>query len=109
MSYGYMAVAILSEVIATSFLRFVEGFSRPLPLAIVVVGYGLSFYFLSLTLKSLPTGIVYATLSGVGIMLISTIAWIFQGQKLDWPAILGMALIIAGALVLNLLSKASVH
>lgn len=105
----YLAAAILAEVTATSFLRMVDGLNRPVPLAIVLVGYGLSFCFLSLTLKAMPTGIVYATWSGVGIVLIAVIAWIFQGQKLDLAAVAGMALIILGALVMNLLSKASVH
>lgn len=109
MPYVYLAVAIIAEVIGTSCLRLTDGFSRLLPVAVVTLSYGISFFFLSMTLKFLPTGIVYATWSGVGIVLIAAIAWFFQGQKLDLVAVAGMGLIIAGVLVMNLLSKSAVH
>jgi small multidrug resistance pump len=76
---------------------------------LTVLGYGVSFYFLSIALRSIPTGIAYAIWSGAGIILISLIAWLFQGQKLDAPAVGGMGLIIAGLLVMNLLSESAPH
>jgi small multidrug resistance pump len=109
MTYLYLAVAILSEVIATSFLKISDGFTRPMPSAITVAGYAISFYFLSLALRTIPTGIAYAIWSGVGIVLITTIAWVFQGQKLDAPALGGLGLIVAGVVVINVFSKATAH
>lgn len=109
MTYLYLAVAILSEVIATSFLKVSDGFSKPIPSAITVAGYAISFYFLSLALRDIPTGIAYAIWSGVGIVLITAIAWVFQGQKLDAPALAGLGLIVAGVVVINVFSKASAH
>lgn len=109
MVYLYLAIAIAAEVCATTFMKLSDGFTRPAPSLVTVLGYAIAFYFLSVTLKSLPTGIVYAIWSGVGIVLIVLIAWIFQGQRLDAPAIIGMALIIAGVVVMNVFSKASPH
>ncbi|MCG2839634.1 SMR family transporter [Sandaracinobacter sp. RS1-74] len=109
MSYVYLGIAILAEVIATSFLKQSDGFTRPLPTVVTAVGYGVAFYFLSLSLREIPTGIAYAIWSGVGIVLIATIAWALQGQKLDLPAMLGMALIVAGVLVMNLFSRTTGH
>ncbi|MBU1346582.1 MAG: EamA family transporter [Alphaproteobacteria bacterium] len=109
MKYLLLAIAIVAEVIATTALKQSDGFSRPLWAVVCVVGYAVAFYFLSLTLKSIPTGVAYAIWSGVGIVLISAAAWAFQGQKLDWPAIVGMGLIIAGVAVMNLFSKTAVH
>ena len=83
MTYLYLGIAIVSEVAATTFLKLSDGFSKPLPSLVTVVGYAVAFYFLSLTLRSLPTGVVYAVWSGVGVVLIATIAWVFQSQKLD--------------------------
>lgn len=74
MTYLYLALAIVAEVVATTFLKLSEGFSRPLPSAVTVIGYAVAFYFLSLTLRNLPTGLVYAVWSGVGVVLIATIA-----------------------------------
>lgn len=107
--WGYLAIAIVSEVLATSALKASEGFKRPWPSLIVVVGYLVAFYCLSLTLRSLPVGVVYAIWSGLGIVLVSLIAWLLFGQKLDLPAIIGMGLIIAGVLVMNLFSRAVAH
>jgi small multidrug resistance pump len=109
MTYLYLAVAILSEVIATSFLKVSDGFTKPMPSAITVAGYAISFYFLSLALRTIPTGIAYAIWSGIGIVLITTIAWVFQGQKLDAPALGGLGLIVAGVVVINVFSKATAH
>ena len=108
-SYLYLAIAICAEVLATSFLKSAEGFTRLWPSVIVVVGYGIAFLCLSLTLRTIPTGIAYAIWSGAGIVLVSGIAWLFMGQKLDAPALLGMGLIIAGVLVINLFSQSVVH
>lgn len=109
MTYLYLAIAIVAEVIATSSLRACEGFTRLWPSVVVLVGYALAFYFLSLTLRSMSVGIVYAIWSGVGIVLISIIAWILFGQKLDVPAVVGIVLIIAGVAVINLFSKTVTH
>ena len=109
MTYLYLAIAIVAEVIATSSLRACEGFTRLWPSVVVLVGYALAFYFLSLTLRSMSVGIVYAIWSGVGIVLVSVIAWILFGQKLDVPAIIGIILIIAGVTVINLFSKSVAH
>lgn len=104
-----LAIAIVAEVIATSALKSSEGFSRWLPTTVVVAGYGLAFYCLSLALKSIPVGIAYAVWSGVGIVLVAGIAWVMHGQKLDAWAFVGISLIISGVAVLNLLSKSSAH
>jgi small multidrug resistance pump len=102
-------IAIVAEVFGTSFLRAAAGFTRPLPTLCVVAGYGLAFFLLSLTVEKLPVGVVYAVWSGAGVTLIAAIGWIFLGQKLDAAAIVGMALIVAGVVVLNLFSKISAH
>ncbi|MBV9930805.1 MAG: QacE family quaternary ammonium compound efflux SMR transporter [Alphaproteobacteria bacterium] len=104
-AYLTLAVAIVAEVIATSALKASEGFTRPWPAAIVVLGYVSAFYALSLTLKSMPIGIAYGLWSAVGIVLISAVGWIAFRQKLDLAAMTGLLLIIAGVLVVNLLSK----
>jgi small multidrug resistance pump len=109
MHWLYLAAAIVAEVIATSFLRASAGFTKPLPSIVVVCGYGLAFFFLSLTLEKVPVGVAYAVWSGVGVTLIAAIGWLFLGQKLDAAAILGMALIVAGVIVLNLFSKSAAH
>ena len=108
MPYFYLAIAIVAEVIGTSMLKEANGFQRLVPGIISLVAYICALFFLSLTLRSIPTGIVYAIWSGIGIVLIATVAWLLQGQKLDAPAIAGMALIILGVVVMNLFSKASV-
>lgn len=105
----FLAVAIISEVIATSALKASDGFSRLWPSLVVVTGYVIAFYFLSLTLKAIPVGVAYAIWSGVGMALIALIAWIFFGQALDIPAIIGLLLIVAGVVVLNVFSKTVTH
>ena len=105
----YLVVAIVAEVIATTALKASAEFTRPGPSAVVVVGYGLAFYFLAKTLQVIPVGITYAIWSGVGIVLITLIAWLVYGQSLDLAAILGLALIVAGVLVLNLCSRSIPH
>ncbi len=108
-AYLTLAVAIVAEVIATSALKASEGFSKLGPTAIVAVGYGVAFYFLSLTLKSMPVGIAYAVWSGAGIVLISAVGWFAFGQKLDLWAVIGMGLIVTGVLVVNVLSTSGGH
>lgn len=105
----FLALAIVGEVIATSALKSSQGFAKPVPSVVVVVGYGFAFYFLSLVLKSIPVGIAYAIWSGVGIVLIAAIAWLLHGQKLDGWAFLGIGLIVSGVAVLNLLSRSGAH
>lgn len=105
----FLSVAIVSEVIATSALKASEGFSRLWPSLIVAVGYLSAFYFLSLTLKTIPVGVAYAIWSGVGVVLIALIAWFFFEQALDTPAIIGILLIVAGVVVLNVFSKTASH
>ncbi len=107
--YTFLAIAIFSEVIGTLSLKASEGFSRLGPSIVVVVAYGLAFYILSLTLKTIPVGVAYAIWSGVGVTLVALIGWLVFGQKLDLPAIVGMGLIIAGVIVLNLLSNTAQH
>lgn len=101
----YLSVAIVSEVIATSALKAADGFTRPLPSLVVVAGYATAFWFLSLTLRTMPVGIAYAVWSGVGIALIALIGWLVFGQTLDAPALLGLALIVAGVVVLSVYSR----
>ncbi|MBB4052566.1 small multidrug resistance pump [Devosia subaequoris] len=108
-NYAFLAIAIVAEVIGTSALKASEGFSNLLPSILVVVGYGVAFYCLSMTLRTLPVGIAYAVWSGAGIVLVSLLGWMLYGQKLDLWAMLGIGLIIAGVLILNLLSKSTVH
>lgn len=108
-AYLTLAVAIVAEVIATSALKASEGFSKLGPTAVVAVGYGVAFYFLSLTLKSMSVGIAYAVWSGAGIVLISAVGWLVFGQKLDLWAVIGMGLIVAGVLVVNVLSTSGGH
>jgi len=105
----FLSIAIVSEVMATSALKASAGFTRPLPSLVVVVGYGVAFYFLSLTLKTVPVGVAYAIWSGAGVALIALVGWAFLGQRLDAPAILGLALIVAGVVVINVFSKSVSH
>lgn len=109
MHYFYLLIAIISEVIATSALKASEQFTKLTPSIVVIVGYGMAFYMLSLTLKVLPVGITYAIWSGVGIILVSVIGVLFYKQYLDAPAILGMLLIIVGVIVINVFSKSVSH
>jgi len=109
MSYLYLTIAIVAEVVATTALKASESFTKLIPSLMTVAGYGVAFYCLSLCLKSIHVGTAYAIWSGLGIVLISTVAAVLYKQVPDGWAILGMALIVAGVLVLNLLSKSSAH
>lgn len=103
--WAFLAIAIVSEVIGTSALKASEGFSKFWPSALVVAGYGVAFYFLSMTLESIPVGVAYAIWSGVGVALIAMLGWLIFGQKLDAPAIIGILLIVTGVVVMNTFSK----
>ncbi len=107
--WWFLAIAIVAEVVATSALKSSEGFSRLLPSVVVIVGYGVAFYCLSIVLKSVPVGIAYAIWSGMGIVLVTAIAWLMHGQKIDTWGFVGITLIVCGVAVLNLLSKTSAH
>ncbi len=107
MPYLYLAIAIVAEVIGTSALKAAEGFTRLLPSLVVIVGYGAAFYFLSLALKVIPVGIAYAIWSGVGVALITLIGWVLFKQRLDAPALAGLALIVAGVVVIQFFSGAA--
>ena len=103
--YGWLAIAILAEVIATTALKASDGFTRLWPSVITVLGYAVAFHGLSLTIRTVPLGLAYALWSGVGLVLITAIAWIVYKQRLDTPALIGLGLILAGVLVINLFSK----
>lgn len=106
-TYVYLLVAIVSEVIATSALKASAGFTQLWPSVLVVLGYGVAFYFLSLCLKTMPVGLAYAIWSGLGVVLVSLVGWLWYRQTLDFAALLGMGLIIAGVLVIHLFSRAA--
>ncbi len=109
MAYLYLAIAIVAEVAATSALKASAEFTRLLPSVVVVIGYGVAFYFLTLVLRTLPIGISYAIWSGVGIVLVSVVGAVLFKQIPDTPAIVGMGLIIAGVVVINVFSKTINH
>ena len=108
-AYLYLGVAIIAEVVATTALRAADGFTQLWPSIISILGYVVAFYFLSLTLRTMPVGLAYAIWSGVGIVLISLAGWLLYKQLLDLPAIIGMALIMAGVIVINVFSKTTLH
>lgn len=108
-TYAWLLVAIIFEVMATAMMKETEGFTRLLPTVIALFCYGVSFYFLAQTLKVMPVGIVYAIWSGTGVVLIALIGWVLFRQALDLPAMIGIALIIAGVAVINLFSKSVPH
>lgn len=109
MLYAMLVFAIVFEVLGTSAMQAAQHFTRLLPTVMMVVCYAIAFYFLSYTLKAIPVGIAYAIWSGLGIVLISLAGYFVFGQKLDFAALLGLGLIIAGVVVLNLFSKSTIH
>lgn len=109
MHWIYLLIAIVAEVIATSALKASAEFTRLVPSVVVVAGYLTAFYFLSLTLRTLPVAIVYAMWSGIGIALIALVGWLFLKQSLDAAALIGIGLIVSGVLVLNVFSKTVAH
>ena len=108
-NYALLAAAILAEVFATTALARTESFTRLWPSLATVAGYALAFYFLSFPIRVLPAGVVYAIWSGLGIVLITAVAWAFLGQRLDLPALVGMGFIVAGVLIVNLFSDTLPH
>lgn len=109
MTYLYLTIAIVAEVAATSALKASAEFTRLWPSLIVVIGYGVAFYFLTLTLRTIPVGVTYALWSGLGIVLVTIVGIFLYRQVPDLPAILGMGLIVAGVLVINLFSRTVGH
>jgi len=107
--YLLLAAAIVAEVAATTALARSAGFTRLGPSVVVVIGYGAAFYLLSLVLQTMPTGVVYGLWSGLGVVLITLVAWIWGRQPLDLPAVAGLALIATGVVVINLFSKSAGH
>lgn len=105
----FLLAAIVAEVAATTALARSESFTRLVPSLLTVAGYAVAFYCLSFPLRVMPTGIVYAIWSGLGIVLIATVAWVVFGQKLDVPALVGLGFILAGVLIVNLFSKSLTH
>lgn len=109
MHWILLAMAIVFETLGTTALKASDGFTRVWPSALVVLAYGASFWLLSIVLRSVPVGVAYAIWSGVGIVLIALIGWVGFGQRLDWPAILGLGLILAGILVIQIFSATTGH
>ncbi len=109
MGYWYLTIAIVAEVIATNALKASEEFTKLGPIILVIVGYGIAFYFLSLVLKTIPIGIAYAIWAGLGIVLVAIVAAVVFKQIPDLPAIIGMILIISGVVVMNVFSKTIGH
>ncbi len=109
MAYLYLAIAIVSEVVGTAALKASEEFTRLVPSLIVVAGYASAFYFLTLTLRTIPVGIAYAIWAGAGIVLICLVSWILYKQTLDTPAIIGVGLIAAGVILINGFSGSIQH
>lgn len=105
--YVYLLVAVAFETVGTSALQASQQFTKAGPTILVVLSYGLAFYFLGLTLKHMPVGIVYALWSGLGIVFIALIGWLVFAQKLDAAAVIGMAMIIGGIAVIHLFSQAA--
>jgi len=109
MVWFYLAIAIVAEVMATTALKFSEGFTKLVPSLLVVLGYGGAFYFLSKVLNQIPISVAYAIWSGVGLALIGLVGWLWLGQKLDAGALVGIGLIIAGVVVINVFSQSISH
>ena len=107
--YVYLVIAVAFETVGTSALKASEGFTRLGPSVLVVLGYAVSFYFLSLVLKVMPVGIAYGMWSALGVFFIALIGWLVFGQRLDWAAVLGLALIVAGVVVIQVFSGTTTH
>ena len=109
MAYLYLAIAIIAEVIATSALKASDEFTRLIPSMVVVIGYAVAFYFMTLVIRTIPIGITYAIWSGLGIVLIAAVGFVYYRQALDLPAIIGMGLIVSGVVVINVFSNTAAH
>ncbi|EGR0710425.1 QacE family quaternary ammonium compound efflux SMR transporter [Vibrio alginolyticus] len=104
-----LSIAIVCEVIATSYIPKTEQFTKVMPSTVVLIGYGIAFFLLSVTVQTMPVGVVYAIWSGAGVVLVATVGYFVYGQRLDLPALVGIGFIIAGVLIVNLLSKTVGH
>ena len=107
--YLYLAIAIAAEVVATTSMKAIDGFNKPLPLLLVIGGYAIAFWMLILVVRTIPVGIAYAIWAGLGIVLVSIAAMFIYQQKLDLPAVLGMGLIVSGVVVIRLFSQSTGH
>ncbi|WP_413871324.1 SMR family transporter [Albidovulum sp.] len=108
-TYALLVSAILAEVVATTALARTDGFTRFWPSVVTVAGYVVAFWLLSFVLRVMPTGVVYAIWSGLGVVLVALVAWIWARQALDAPAVIGLCLIVAGVVVINLFSNTVSH
>lgn len=108
-NYLYLALAIIAETMATTALKMSEQFTRPLPSVVVVIGYAAAFYLLSLSLRTIPIGVAYAVWSAVGIVLVTVAGMVMFKQAPDLPAVIGLLLIIAGVVTINVFSRMSAH
>ncbi|MFH4466649.1 SMR family transporter [Vibrio diabolicus] len=104
-----LSIAIVCEVIATSYIPKTEQFTKMMPSTVVLIGYGIAFFLLSVTVKTIPVGVVYAIWSGAGIVLVATVGYFVYGQRLDLPALVGIGFILTGVMIVNLLSKTVGH
>ncbi|MFN1608530.1 DMT family transporter [Vibrio harveyi] len=104
-----LSIAIVCEVIATSSIPKTEQFTKLMPSTVVIIGYGIAFFLLSVTVKSMPVGLVYAIWSGAGVVLVAAVGYFLYGQKLDLAAIVGIGFILTGVMIVNLLSKTVGH
>ena len=109
MTFIYLVLAVVAEVVATSALKASDGFTRLWPSLLVVFGYGLAFYLLGLALRVLPVGVAYAIWAGLGIVLVTLVGMVIFGERPDLPGVLGLVLIVSGVVVLQVFSKMSVH
>ncbi len=109
MNWIYLLTAIFGEVIATTAMKISEGFSKPIPSIVTIAGYAITFYFLSLAIKSIPMSVAYAIWAGVGIVAISLIGYFYFKQSFDIAGIIGITLILTGVVILNLFSKMATH
>ncbi|AOE87793.1 DMT family transporter [Pseudomonas sp. TCU-HL1] len=107
--YIYLAIAIAAEVVATTSMKAIDGFNKPLPLILVIGGYAIAFWMLTMVVRSIPVGIAYAIWAGLGIVLVSVAALVLYQQRLDTPAVLGMGLIVSGVVVIQLFSNSTGH
>ncbi|WP_309474221.1 DMT family transporter [Vibrio diabolicus] len=104
-----LSIAIVCEVIATSYIPKTEQFTKMMPSTVVLIGYGIAFFLLSVTVKTMPVGVVYAIWSGAGIVLVATVGYFVYRQRLDLPALVGIGFILTGVMIVNLLSKTVGH